>query len=1465
MRKKIILFLTFIFTFLGSNLTAQTVSGVPSNTGCQNTGIVTASSIGLGAAPQYQLLKAGVVIAPILGDASQYTNINVFTGLSSGSYTLNAKATAGGTVFSSSVITVADGYTPMTVTTPTTVTSCVGNMAVLTSAVTNGKAPFVYTIATQKTPGAILQSSGAIASSSFSFNALPTNSYIVSVTDACGQTITGATSIANPTVGVNDLKIASIAYPGRSGLLCTQAIRLYIEKGFVYTASGSLVSAADAALFRWKIKYKGQLYGKDINGDGYADVGGDGFLLTEANPIMPINASRANVVADIANMRVVLMDMCGGSKEFPVTNYNTSYSYITLRNCGGSAIIKSNIGAGLDCLPLNLTFTNETNPADVHNFTVTTGSETFTDVLTPGANYKVTYSDGEGFTSGLFNPSSSRLLFTAAPTFTAVQSVTAYTVSLNDLDYGYLYLSLNTSQPTDILSYTVTASNNPLVPVGYSYSAALSTFNNGNIGVPLLPSPNAGDPQPFWPKGNYTLQVNSDCGSATANVVVQGRTASLSDNTITSICGGFNYVMNGKFDDASAYQVVIVSGPSSVGQVRDLASTTASLPFNGLSYGTYVFGLRIKGGTKNVLTQTVTYDANNAIIVDKANTGGYVCASGSKSGVLTIVATSNSPAPKNVLEYALSTDGGSTYGAYQSGNTFGGLTDATYFFRIKDGCGNEITQSVQIGVAAAPTATVNGLLSPAIICNATTGTLQLDVDAFGALSYLWKGPGINASNQGLKSPIISYQNLMTGANNYSCAVTMGAPCNATTTASLVININAFPNLKITTPAQVCTPDTVDITAEAITAGSEKGLTYTYFADKMTTIPLSNPNAIAVSNTYYIKGTNAIGCSIIAPVEVTVSPLPVATISYLGGPFCKTGKISVVKVGTAGGTYTSDAGLSIDAATGEINLETSTIGDHTITYSFSEGNCSGNTTTALITINALPTATISYPNAVYCNRGTATVVQTGITNGLYSSDNGLSIDASTGEIDLVNSTLGAHTISYKFTNGTCSNTTTAKIVINSTTVLPVLEDIKSECSITPLTPTVTDPCAGTISGTTTTSFPITAQGTTVVTWEFDYGNGDVKTVNQNVIIKSIALLGSESTTCLNNGNGYSVSLSVTGQGPYTVTGTGAPGIWSGNTWTSGTITSGIDYDVNIQGTNSCNTLNVKGNTPNCCSFNVVCPTFAPTTVSCYSDLPIETSLTEAQFEALGNGDGNIANNHCGVIEITASNSPDQGCNSSITRTYTITEYEDANGNGLRDTGEDNVLNTAVCNQIIVVHDTKAPVFNEPLPESVITADCNNIPEAITLTASDNCGSATVAYTETHLDGDCSSKYSLVRNWIATDDCDNQTTFTQTINVVCLMNIYNAISPNGDGKNDRLKIEGIDCFPNNTVRIYNRYGVIVYEKKGYDNVTNPFEGFSDGRATVLRKDKLPTGTYFYTIEYDDSGTQINKSGYIYVNNQ
>lgn len=102
------------------------------------------------------------------------------------------------------------------------------------------------------------------------------------------------------------------------------------------------------------------------------------------------------------------------------------------------------------------------------------------------------------------------------------------------------------------------------------------------------------------------------------------------------------------------------------------------------------------------------------------------------------------------------------------------------------------------------------------------------------------------------------------------------------------------------------------------------------------------------------------------------------------------------------------------------------------------------------------------------------------------------------------------------------------------------------------------------------------------------------------------------------------------------------------------------------------------------------------------------------------------------------------------------------------------------------------------------------------------------------------------------------------------IYNLVSPNGDGKNDYFVIDGIRKYPNNKVEIFNRWGVKVYETTGYDSLeaNNVFRGYSQGRVTVDKNEKLPSGTYFYIVSYeytDASGSgsrMIKESGYLHL---
>ncbi|QOI97356.1 MAG: gliding motility-associated C-terminal domain-containing protein [Flammeovirgaceae bacterium] len=86
-------------------------------------------------------------------------------------------------------------------------------------------------------------------------------------------------------------------------------------------------------------------------------------------------------------------------------------------------------------------------------------------------------------------------------------------------------------------------------------------------------------------------------------------------------------------------------------------------------------------------------------------------------------------------------------------------------------------------------------------------------------------------------------------------------------------------------------------------------------------------------------------------------------------------------------------------------------------------------------------------------------------------------------------------------------------------------------------------------------------------------------------------------------------------------------------------------------------------------------------------------------------------------------------------------------------------------------------------------------------------------------------------------------------------YNAVSPNGDGKNEFFYIRYIELFPDtqqNRVFIYNRWGDEVFSITNYDNDTRVFKGISNSGK------ELTTGTYFYKIEFISG--RATKTGYL-----
>ena len=116
-------------------------------------------------------------------------------------------------------------------------------------------------------------------------------------------------------------------------------------------------------------------------------------------------------------------------------------------------------------------------------------------------------------------------------------------------------------------------------------------------------------------------------------------------------------------------------------------------------------------------------------------------------------------------------------------------------------------------------------------------------------------------------------------------------------------------------------------------------------------------------------------------------------------------------------------------------------------------------------------------------------------------------------------------------------------------------------------------------------------------------------------------------------------------------------------------------------------------------------------------------------------------------------------------------------------------------------------------------------------------------------------------------DDPTVVTLPFVLDTTFEIFNGITPNGDGLNDYFQIVGIENWPNNNVKIFNRWGVLVFETNGYggsDGKQNVFRGISEGRVTVQQNEELPTGTYFYILTFPaDNPGKADYTGYLYIN--
>lgn len=380
---------------------------------------------------------------------------------------------------------------------------------------------------------------------------------------------------------------------------------------------------------------------------------------------------------------------------------------------------------------------------------------------------------------------------------------------------------------------------------------------------------------------------------------------------------------------------------------------------------------------------------------------------------------------------------------------------------------------------------------------------------------------------------------------------------------LILSTLSFGQITSTTPSSRCGEGTLVLYAAA-SSGTIQWYTVPFYGSPIATGSSFTTPSLFVTTTYYVDAVDDGGCSLNQnqariPVIATISANAAqSVIFYESNSFCNsvTEPQSVTQTGTSGGTFTAvPEGLNLNSASGAITPSSSNLGTYTVTYTVTPAaGCIENPATTEVTITTAPlTSTILYEASPYCTSLTAaSVTLTNPNSGTFSATpSGLSINATTGQINPSLSLPGAYTVTYFVSGagGCAPQTTTTGVTITGLPTAAITYTGTPFCKdITNASPTLTGTGAytgGTYSATGLTVNSITGifnpATTTAGTYTIYYttpasGNCAAVEVNNSVTINPLptAVISGTATVCQDATAPDITFTGSAGTAPYTFT-------------------------------------------------------------------------------------------------------------------------------------------------------------------------------------------------------------------------------------------------------------------------------------------------------------------------------------------
>ncbi|MBL7918909.1 MAG: gliding motility-associated C-terminal domain-containing protein, partial [Bacteroidia bacterium] len=775
---------------------------------------------------------------------------------------------------------------------------------------------------------------------------------------------------------------------------------------------------------------------------------------------------------------------------------------------------------------------------------------------------------------------------------------------------------------------------------------------------------------------------------------------------------------------------------------------------------------------------------------------------------------------------------------------------------------NVFEWSISNGVCAPSVATVTITVDPPAIpanagpnqtvCVSSGAVMAANPPAVGTGTWsVISGSGTFA-NINLETTNVT--GLTVGTNVF--AWTISSTCGSST-SNVTITVDQIPTTAIVSANQtICiNSPTASINGNVPTVGTG---TWTLVSGSGT---ITTPGNAVTTVTNLAIGVNIFEWSIsngvcapsTAQVQITVDPLPTTAVAGLNQTVCISSGVTMAAntaaVGTGSWSVVSGSGTFAN-----INLETTSVSGLAIgtnVYAWTIfSNCGSSTSNVTITVHQVPTTATAVSDQTIC-AGTPTAAITGNVPGVGTgtwtlvSGSGTIVSPGTAATTVTNLAIGINIFEWSISNGVCApSTASVQITVDPMPTLPVAGANQTICAASTVTMNANVPAIGTGSWTVVSGSGVIASttlantsisglgaGTNVFAWTIS-NNCSSSTSTVAVIINptsSIANAGPDQNLCGNTTATLSGNIPAVGTGTWSVISGGAsvtsPNV---NNSTVTGLTTGTNIMVWTIANGSCPATND--------TVKIIID--VPTIANAGADQSTcSNSITlNGNTPLVGTGIWTVIGGSATVITPTLNSSAVTGLSTPTNVfVWTIT-------NGVCPVSTDTVVITIVAPAAPANAGNDTTVF-----ANQVTLNGNNpAPGAGVWTLITGSGNIISSSNYNTLVNSLSPGLNTFQ-WTITDGCGST---SDQVNITLIdVELPNAISPNGDGKNDYFEIPFIGSYNKVEIKIINRWGNLVYENVNYNNNWNGFNQSGN---------PLAEDTYFYVLKLDD----LVRTGYITI---